>query len=233
MVALASFSTCLPWDSPDNPCTAWLSPNEVERLQSFKFPKRQREWLAGRMCAKAVLLKYYECYQSHLQPLAKTSLHITNLDSGRPDFIYDHPPGLADKPSISISHSSDYAVSFAAALECGIDIQEVTDGILRVKDRFCHQNEERLLCFDKVANNQKENLTLLWAAKEAAQKALSSPQMPGFLDLKLEDVQDMGKNQLLTLRHEKQGTFHHMIRVVAGFFKDYAIAISIRESNHA
>ena len=55
----------------------------------------------------------------------------------------DLPPELQDL-DISISHSGDYAIAWPLPLG-GIDIQQSSDTLARVRDRFCRSEEENIL----------------------------------------------------------------------------------------
>ncbi len=89
---------------------------------------------------------------------------------------------------ISISHSGDYGAALAACSPCGIDLQLRQDSLLKVKEKYCSEAEYRLLETFLSETDTLARLALLWAAKEAAKKALSHWQMPGFLDLEIGNV---------------------------------------------
>ncbi len=203
-------------------------------MTGFNNTKRQREWLAGRICAKAAIQKYCQVHQPQQSPLPAYSLHITNLQSGRPDFHLEQNGSMPIvKPYISISHSNDYAIAFVAEKSCGIDIQRITERILRVKERFCHRSEEKLLQSIDDDAHQRKNLTLLWAAKEAIKKAMSPFTMPGFLDLSLTSIYEGDHKWLFTFYLDKKGRNQERIMVVVGHFEDYGIGVCIGEDIHA
>jgi phosphopantetheinyl transferase (holo-ACP synthase) len=72
---------------------------------------------------------------------------------------------------------------------------------------------------DKIAR-----LALLWAAKEAAKKALSYWQMPGFLDLEVQKVKNFSNCIDFSLRisSTKGRPMPEEVTVVAGMFGEYA-----------
>ncbi len=233
MADLESFTNCLPWGSPSNPYRGWLNPQEKERLSSFKHSKRQKEWLAGRICAKAAILNYYQTHLPQQLELSKKRIQITNLESGRPAFLHEQDADLLCKPDISISHSKNYAMAFAARTCCGIDIQHSTEKVLRVKKRFCHDSEEHLLLNLDIKASPALHLTLLWAAKEATIKAVSTSGIPGFLDLKLTGIQKHVQGWLFTFFQNKKQATPAIINVVVGRFEDYGIGICLTENKDA
>ena len=73
---------------------------------------------------------------------------------------------------------------------CGIDIQKVTDRVIKVRQRFCTPNEEEIVASFFRASFKKQSalLTRLWAAKEALRKVANRSSLPGFLELELIEI---------------------------------------------
>jgi phosphopantetheinyl transferase len=106
---------------------------------------RRLEHLAGRFLL-----------QQAVPGLALTRIEISHL--GKP-FL----PG--NELHFSISHSFPFiGVAVDDNKEIGIDVQTLEDKILRLQHKFLSA-EEQVLC-----EQQKEKITLAWAAKEAAFK---------------------------------------------------------------
>ena len=161
----------------------YLHPEELLRYQGFSLPKRRREFLAGRLCAKLALTELLP-----EQALAPRQLFITSDPSGRPLPPGDEaglPPGL----HLSITHGGEFAGAIAANRPCGIDLQPLGDNLLRVRERYCLPADEVLLSQTLTHLGERERLALLWTAKEAAKKALSHRRMYGFLELSLVTLQ--------------------------------------------
>ncbi len=227
MAALKTFDNCLPWDSPANPFKEWLNSREKERFSTFRYAKRQREWLAGRICAKAAIFDYCLTHIQQERNLSRSQLHIENLESGRPAILHGATQSQLPEPDISISHSKDFALAFAAKTYCGIDIQHTTDRLFRVKDRFCSENEEQLLQSIVTEEMPSMHLTLLWAAKEAAKKAISVLSMPGFLDMNLINLEERGHGMVFTFSYLKSSAPPSTLKVIVGQYRDYGIGICL------
>lgn len=159
----------------------YLSGREQEKLEKFISDKRQREWFGGRIAAKYVTAKLL-LENDQVPPWR--DLAVLGDENGRP-FL-----ALAERntvmPDISISHSGGLAAAMAVGRgRCGIDIQRFSGRVLKVRERFCTAEEERLLRSSFASHPQTAVLTRLWAAKEALRKVVNSRSLPGFLDLNL------------------------------------------------
>lgn len=197
-----------------------FSSSELELLHSYTMEKRQREWLAGRICAKMAATDFLALHCS--KPLKMNKIIIDSMPSGRP-YVTWPASNQPLKCDLSISHSNRYAIALAATATCGVDIQEPRPTLLRVKDRFCLREEEALLNNVMTGQDQIPALTLLWAAKEAVRKAYSLQFIPEFLQLKLNSVEPNRNGWLrVTFRHT-----HISPTVICGFYKNYGIAICI------
>ena len=132
---------------------------------------------------------------------------------------------------ISISHSGDYVVALAAQVKCGIDLQQQKSALLRVQEKYCSDAESEILETCLADNAVVTRFTLLWAAKEAAKKALSPWQMPGFLDLELwktKKIAGCNCNVLyLRLPQIKNPLMPQEVIVMTCMFNDYALAICL------
>jgi len=167
-----------------------LSRTEQELLNKFKLAKRRREWLGGRLAAKYAVVGLLELVQPRQYALPWADYSVLGDEYGRPHISADYKTG-DPMPDISISHSG----SFAAALAVhkgfgGIDLQEITHKIMKVKDRFCTPGEERILrdSFPVAPANIAGLLTKLWSAKEALRKVSRRQTLPGFLEMKLVEI---------------------------------------------
>ncbi len=156
----------------------YLTDAERHKFACFKYEKRKVEWLAGRVAVKNAVIDLCGNSKENWK-----MWQVVAKKSGRPYIKSDK-----SCPEISISHSGGYAVAMAAMnISCGIDIQEVTEKVVKVKDKFV-DDEESDLC--KITNNinrlsEEKFLTLLWSAKESLRKGVELIPVPGFLELKL------------------------------------------------
>ena len=112
----------------------------LNHLQNIKNLKRRAEWLFIR------------------------EIMIKNMPKGE-DIIYDEHRKPRFKNSsnyLSISHSNErVALSINEERETGIDLQFITDKILRIRDKFLNDAEL------KRTNNNSLELTCHWCIKEA------------------------------------------------------------------
>lgn len=168
------------------PAAKLLHPNETARAGAYTLAKRRSEFVTGRICAKLAVGEFLAAKDS-LPALAPSTVEIVNASTGRPfvNLIASAGSGNRSQPEISITHGGAYGAAMATDDPCGIDLQEQKDTLLRVMDKFCTAGEFRTLQTSLPDMGQLTRLSLLWAAKEAAKKALSYWRMPGFLDLEL------------------------------------------------
>lgn len=197
----------------------WLTPAEQQQLASFKLPKRQSEWLAGRICAKTAL----QDLQAPQPPPPPNTLIVANDASGRPSLLLDGTsvPGL----KLSLSHSGEFAAALIANKHCGIDIQERRDTLLRVKERFCSKADEKTLTTAFAKGPGLSELNLLWTVKEAIRKALSHHHVPDFLKIHVDQVELLA-DDTFTFHCRYQ---HQRITAVCGHHHGYGIALTITE----
>ena len=69
---------------------------------------------------------------------------------------------------ISISNDNNYIALLLSNHPCGIDLQSVNTKILKIASKFQNKN-------DFIQNNKIQELTQLWAAKEAMYKVYGTP----------------------------------------------------------
>jgi len=191
----------------------WLTGPEMARLAGYRYPKRRLEWLGGRLAAKLALLA--------LETTTASPLHwrIDSAGDGRPlSFLLDQD-GERPGPEISISHSHGLAAALVARRPCGLDLQKTTGAVGRVRERFCTPDEAEALA---AAGLTGDDLTLLWAAKEALRKGLGGTPLTGFLAMTLTGAEGAGGRQL-TLAVGKGKEY----KVLTGWLQEHAIAISI------
>lgn len=121
-----------------------LDPFVTEKVYSFRSEKRRLEYLSIRVLAKEMLHR-------------KKSIRYE--ESGRP-YFEDH------SHEISITHTGKYAaLMLNESKRCGIDIERISNKVVRVQHKFLSEKE---LSF--VPTNNKTQLALMWAAKEALYK---------------------------------------------------------------
>ncbi|MEN8140370.1 MAG: 4'-phosphopantetheinyl transferase superfamily protein [Thermodesulfobacteriota bacterium] len=165
-----------------------LTATEKTKLASFRLAKRRHEWLAGRLAAKAAVCQI-------APPLSPAQVEISTSERGRPRARLPQGRTMA----VSISHSGGLAVGLASpAGEAGIDIQELVPALIRIRGRFVHHDEERLLAQLAPPDEPLAALGLLWSAKEALRKQLEIWPLLGFLEARLSRVAWQGSIASLT-----------------------------------
>ncbi len=210
-----------------------LDSRELATFRNFKLAKRRAQWLTGRICAKQALIHYCRRYLPYLTPPGENQLHIGNTSAGRPKLFGEGLPPELHGLDISISHSGDCAMALASSTWGGIDIQQRSDSLLRVRDRFCRQEEEIILQRHLPSLDSLGQLNLLWAAKEAIKKARSHQKMPGFLQLHLQDIKKVADSgYIFHVRQESH--LSAPLQVGAALQGVYALAICLpAEGIHA
>lgn len=206
----------------------WLHEKELKQLQGYAYPKRRREWLAGRLCAKEALHSFL--HHSATAPVAPDyrQWRVASEKSGRPYF--KQVPGIPSPfPHLSITHSRSFAAALVSASHCGIDIQYANESLQRVKERFCTGREEEQLQHFLPYLPHLSRLALLWTAKEAVKKMLSPTGIPGFHEIELCSITEPTSSTALLHVTTPTGE-RSPLPVLAGLLNsDYGIALCCQE----
>ncbi|MCR5455574.1 MAG: 4'-phosphopantetheinyl transferase superfamily protein [Bacteroidales bacterium] len=125
-----------------------ISADEKSVYQSFKNDRRRREWLATRLLIKEMLGRYPGIsYDGFGAPILSGCCDI----------------------NISVSHTDGLvAVSLSYKCSVGIDIERITNRVLRIKHKFLNPDE-----YNTDDPNLLQLLYIQWCAKEAMYKALN------------------------------------------------------------
>jgi 4'-phosphopantetheinyl transferase EntD len=129
-----------------NSCESTLNIEETNQLNSFGNAQRKKEFKAVRQLKHHVFGEELIIYGENGKPKFN-NLNIT----------------------IGISHSSHWALFAHASIPFGCDIEEVTDRIIPISERFCSSDELELFS-GEVGEIQ---LTQLWSCKEAIYKLIN------------------------------------------------------------
>ena len=163
---------------------ALLTPAEAEQFDAFTYPKRRKEWLAGRLACKLAV-----CTLLAVDDITEQFSRLSILPDASGVPVLTFQDRTVRLPAVSISHSGCYGVAMAAFTgTCGLDIQEVTDRINNVVSRFAGPDELALLEEGAPALTTTERLTLLWAAKEAMKKSHLHDQPVIFQGMILKEI---------------------------------------------
>ncbi|WP_457577172.1 4'-phosphopantetheinyl transferase family protein, partial [Desulfomarina sp.] len=213
----------------------YLHENELARLDSYRLRKRRLEFFTGRICAKQAVSSYLRL--NGLPSFSGKNTEIVTLKNGCP-LVRFHPAGDFVAPHVSISHSKELAAAMASSCPCGIDLQKIDNKLLRVKEKFCSEQEQKLVSGSKTEDDP-EALALLWCAKEAIQKRFGHDTMPVFSEIRLQK-NARKKNSTChwwRLEFSLPEKYHsgRVVAVAATAFAGYGLAItaSTKEVNYA
>ena len=117
-------------------------------IQNFKSELKKKQFLASRLLLKMELGNWKTLHSS-----------------------YGKPQPIDNSTEISITHDRGIAGIIKSLNPCGIDIQEITPKVIRVKSKFINKND--IYFFSK----KKKDLTVLWCAKEALYKINGNPNI--------------------------------------------------------
>ncbi len=231
-VLLRTFSkdACLSDNHKTRESLSFLHPVERETFNGYTLEKRRTEYLTGRVCAKLAVQNYHASIRQIITKFEPERIAVLPGVNGRPTISHKHNrlfPGL----KVSISHSQNYAVAAVSRQHCGIDIQYPSDTLLRVWEKYCTPEEDRLLHLKLPDQKQLARLAIIWAAKEAVQKNTIHNTMPGFLNIDLKAFNDTSTDNTrfyLVMQIRKGPSAHRLFHVAATLFNGYAIALSIK-----
>ncbi len=201
---------------------AWLTETEQQHFSRFAFPKRQSEWLSGRICAKRAILDLLSRRPS-IQPLQPRDITISIGPTGRPEALLNQATTAAEPFDVSISHSHGKAIGIAGYGRCGVDIQFLNDTLFRVKQRFCSELEGGVI--ETITENELTQLGLLWVSKEAIRKCLSDIAILGFLDMRLERIDSEHGFRLFTFQPGEPFTALGRVVTLTHSHDNYALAV--------
>lgn len=161
-------------------------------------PKRQLDWLLGRIAAKDAARAWSAAQQGGPQ-LHPAAFAIANDARGQPQLAAW--PAALPVPCISIAHCAGQAVALAAARPVGIDIEQVVarDGAFLAA--FSSAAERGLLAGCAPAEHDAW-VTRLWCAKEALGKRMGSGVDSAPQDF---EAQALNADGSLHLRHRPSG----------------------------
>ena len=140
------------------PALSVLSQREYEFFQTLKLPKRQTEWLGGRIALKRLV-------SAHARLSIRSIEVLPHAENGKPQLLIGGERSLLP---FSITHSHGYAVAAIApdAHYIGIDLEKIAPRINAWKTDFFHPTE--------LTGEGDAFLTTLWTQKEALVKLLGT-----------------------------------------------------------
>lgn len=149
---------------------AHMALNRAERTQYNALPakgRRREEWLLGRIAAKEAARAWVA--EHYGLELANADIEILNDSNGAP---YAVSPYLGERaaPAISLAHSRGHAVGCAAppGMAPGVDYQRTERVDLHDVSKGALSDQD----LEMAGGTTDATVLALWAAKEAASKAL-------------------------------------------------------------
>jgi len=138
-----------------------LDEKEQQHFQTLSLA-RQKQWLGSRVLLRTLL-------QTE-QPIE------LNIDEHRKPFLNNFPF------EISISHANHMAeVIIYEGKKVGIDIEKISERILKIKNKFLSTEELKLIS----STNELEQLHVCWGAKESLFKLYGKGSLPFIEGIKI------------------------------------------------
>ena len=183
-----------------------ISKGDIAILESFSYEKRKKEWLVARILTERL------CGEKGIQ------------------ILYDenNKPSLkGSKKHISLSHSHDLLAVILDDTPTGIDIELVKPNILKIKDKYMSDAELKALQKD----NQDEQLTVFWCAKESLYKLYGKKELEFKKHLLVEPFEYLGHGKIranILLNSSKQEFVLHYEKMSVES-RDYMITYVLHE----
>ncbi|MEX0613812.1 MAG: 4'-phosphopantetheinyl transferase superfamily protein, partial [Pirellulales bacterium] len=175
----------------------FLNDEEVEEFRGLKLPKRQWEWMLGRIAAKDAIRVWHARESGSDELLHPVSITVAKDDRGRP--FVRCAAAIPQPPTISISHSHERAIAVASDESVGIDLEAASAVSEELLASVCRDDELENMRRQMVYDPQGAWPARLWAAKEAAGKALGTGLNARPTDFAVIDWEPDGQ---VLIRHE-------------------------------
>lgn len=141
-------------------------------------PKRQQQWLLGRIAAKDAVRAWVAAHLHAEEMLHPASFAIDNNEIGQPVVTGDVPEFDSLQARISIAHCDERAIAIAHSGPVGVDIERISRREAGFLETISSDSERALL--NSVINPGQspglfdEWVTRIWCAKEVAGKLLGT-----------------------------------------------------------
>lgn len=183
---------------------ATLSAAERQNWQQLTAatPKRQAEWLLGRIAAKEAVRDFIA--GRHGVHLSNADVTVTPKTTGQP-LVTGRWAESYPAPLVTIAHTEGVAVAVAADPAAhsgiGVDIQRVGSVAAEVEGLAFHDAERQLV---NGRERSKEWLARVWCAKEAVVKAVAGMSLSPW------DVEatDLNENMVALRLHDQSPASH-------------------------
>lgn len=152
-------------DVASDAAPAWLTREEEAVFCGLRFPKRRREWLAGRQVAKVAVARL-----GGRAARPRADVEVTTRPSGAPEALVS---GASSPVALTLAHAGEVAGALAWAAErCryGLDLEPLRPLDLRLHDVALAPAERAWALAEP--GREVERTLALWTAKESVLKVL-------------------------------------------------------------
>jgi len=176
-----------------------LSEGEMERFKRMG-AKRQKSYLAARLTLKYLSRKL--AGGDRVTPASYIHTMMADLIHPRCPI-----PGGKGTAFCSVSHDSRYVIAVAGNEEIGVDVEMVSDRVL--KARHCYMKEEEMTLTETSPLGLVQASTRVWSIKEGVAKATDRPLAESWKRVK---VNDIGQNRSrLAVEGTRYVAFHDTV----------------------
>jgi len=212
-----------------------LTPWEYSYFNNIKIMKRKCDFLSGRLAAKKAVNEHLIKKKGHgfnHYYLNLEDIEIKRLESGKPSVkIKDKKAKL----EISISHSSEFAISMVCNIKCckgiGIDIERVEKREESFLDVAFNSSEIVKLKNTDISESRLryyEYITWFWSIKESVLKSLGIGLNVDIKDIEIVDL--TSTRQYIKMRNEVMERYELLdgqdINIKSCRFNSHIISIS-------
>ena len=144
--------------------TDWLHPSELELYASFRFGKRQKDWLLGRWTAKNLLRDCW--FPTHIL----SEIAVLPGENRAPK-VYVNGTTVPCRISISHSQGQSFCATSPEIVQIGCDLEQVEKRSEAFRRDYFTEQELELFQQNRFPLTEDQFFTLCWSAKEAVMKA--------------------------------------------------------------
>lgn len=148
------------------------------------------------------------------------------IEAGYTDFDLNYDtngkPSLADGKHISITHSYDFSAIIVSSQNVGIDLEKQREKIIKIADKFIGSESS----FLNIERNYKEDLSVIWGAKEALYKMCNSRSLSFKQDMHIHDF-TKNTNQGTALVNCKELDFDSRFTFHFETFENYTLVYAL------
>jgi phosphopantetheinyl transferase len=173
-----------------------LSVPELERFGKMG-EKRKKDYLGARLCCKSLSRRLSG------NEMETPASSITTIS---PDSVLPCCP-LTDgriKFECSVSHDSRFAIAVASKSRVGVDVEEISERVLKSRGLFMSEAEKELVRDSSLG--EVEASIRVWSIKEAVSKAFGFSLVDAW---KKVEVKDIGRNRSSLLMEGRNYTAFH------------------------